>query len=73
MTTPQTPELPTGTVTFRCTDVEGSTRLREQHPDQMRLALARHDAHDDLIEALVAQHAGGAPIRALRSRRIRGG
>jgi hypothetical protein len=37
------PDLPTGTVTFLFTDIEGSTRLWEQHPDAMRLALARHD------------------------------
>jgi predicted ATPase/class 3 adenylate cyclase len=37
-------ELPTGTVTFLFTDIEGSTRLWEQHPQPMRLALARHDA-----------------------------
>ena len=36
-------ELPTGTVTFLFTDLEGSTRLWEQHPDEMRDALARHD------------------------------
>jgi class 3 adenylate cyclase len=32
-------ELPTGTVTFLFTDLEGSTRLWEQHPDAMRNAL----------------------------------
>jgi predicted ATPase/class 3 adenylate cyclase len=37
------PELPTGTVTFLFTDLEGSTRLWEEHPDVMRGALARHD------------------------------
>jgi class 3 adenylate cyclase len=37
-------ELPTGTVTFLFTDLEGSTRLWEEHPDAMRDALARHDA-----------------------------
>ena len=31
-------------VTFLFTDIEGSTRLWEQHPDAMRAALARHDA-----------------------------
>jgi class 3 adenylate cyclase len=36
-------ELPTGTVTFLFTDLEGSTRLWEQHPEAMREALARHD------------------------------
>jgi len=34
---------PTGTVTFLFTDIQGSTKLWEQHPDQMRPALARHD------------------------------
>jgi class 3 adenylate cyclase len=37
-------ELPSGTVTFLFTDLEGSTRLWEEHPDGMRDALARHDA-----------------------------
>jgi predicted ATPase/class 3 adenylate cyclase len=36
-------ELPTGTVTFLFTDLEGSTRLWEEHPEAMRTALARHD------------------------------
>src|SRR5919202_2704223 len=47
--------LPTGTVTFLFTDVEGSTKLWERHPDQMRVALAQHD---HLIERLVAEHEG---------------
>ena len=38
------PDLPTGTVTFLFTDIEGSTRLWEEHPTAMREALARHDA-----------------------------
>jgi predicted ATPase/class 3 adenylate cyclase len=37
-------ELPTGTVTFLLTDIEGSTRLWEEDPETMRSALARHDA-----------------------------
>ena len=37
-------ELPSGTVTFLFTDLEGSTRLWEEHPEAMRPALARHDA-----------------------------
>jgi predicted ATPase/class 3 adenylate cyclase len=37
------PELPSGTVTFLFTDLEGSTRLWEQHPVPMRPALERHD------------------------------
>ena len=37
-------EYPTGTVTFLFTDIEGSTKLWESHPERMREALARHDA-----------------------------
>ena len=36
-------ERPTGTVTFLFTDIEGSTRLWDAHPNVMRDALARHD------------------------------
>ena len=49
------PELPAGTVTFLFTDIEGSTRLWEAHPDAMRLALARHDA---LLKAAIESHGG---------------
>ena len=52
---PDAESLPTGTVTFLFTDVEGSTRLWEQHPDQMRVALAEHEA---LVERRTAQHEG---------------
>jgi predicted ATPase/class 3 adenylate cyclase len=38
------PVLPSGTVTFLFTDIEGSTAHWEQHPEEMRAALARHDA-----------------------------
>jgi class 3 adenylate cyclase/pimeloyl-ACP methyl ester carboxylesterase len=48
-------ELPSGTVTFLFTDLEGSTRLWEEHPNAMRGALARHDAI--LLDA-VAAHDG---------------
>ena len=34
--------LPTGTVTFLFTDIEGSTKLWQQHPEPMKDALARH-------------------------------
>ena len=51
--------LPTGTVTFLFTDVEGSTGLWERHPEQMRAALAEHDA---LIEFLAERH-GGMVVR----------
>jgi predicted ATPase/class 3 adenylate cyclase len=33
-----------GVYTFLFTDIEGSTRLWEEHPGEMRSALARHDA-----------------------------
>ena len=35
--------LPSGTVTFLFTDIEGSTQLWEQHPEAMKAALAQHD------------------------------
>ncbi|MGD8238466.1 MAG: adenylate/guanylate cyclase domain-containing protein [Armatimonadota bacterium] len=38
------PDLPTGTVTFLFTDIEGSTRLWEEHFQAMDRALARHGA-----------------------------
>lgn len=37
-------KLPAGTVTFLFTDIEGSTQLWEQYPDEMRGALAQHDS-----------------------------
>src|SRR5215207_8475982 len=55
----ETAALPTGTVTFLLTDVEGSTVLWEAAPEAMRAALARHDR---LFEAAVCGH-GGMPIR----------
>jgi predicted ATPase/class 3 adenylate cyclase len=48
-------ELPSGTVTFVFTDVEGSTRLWEQHPDAMRGALARHD---EVVRGAIEAHGG---------------
>src|SRR5262249_2421118 len=49
------PDLPRGTVTFLFTDVEGSTRLWEQHPEAMRAARVQHDA---IVEFLTEQHRG---------------
>jgi predicted ATPase/class 3 adenylate cyclase len=46
---------PTGTVTFLFTDIEGSTRLWEDRPDDMRAALAEHDA---LLRDVFAAHGG---------------
>jgi predicted ATPase/class 3 adenylate cyclase len=52
--------MPTGTVTFLFTDLEGSTRLWEQHPRAMRAALALHDGI--LRDAVVAN--GGLVVKA---------
>jgi class 3 adenylate cyclase len=52
-------ELPSGTVTFLFTDLEGSTRLWEQFPDGMGSALARHDA---ILRDAVSGH-GGALVK----------
>ena len=49
------PELPTGTVTFLFTDIEGSTTRWEHHPEAMRAALARHDA---LLRSVIIGHGG---------------
>ena len=46
--------LPTGTVTFLFTDIEGSTQLWEQRPEAMQAALTRHDAL--LRQAIEAHH-----------------
>ncbi len=46
---------PLGTVTFLFTDIEGSTRLWESHPDEMAVALARHD---EILRDVVSEHGG---------------
>ena len=46
---------PSGVVTFLFTDLQGSTRLWEEHPVAMQSALARHD---DLVGAAIASHGG---------------
>jgi predicted ATPase/class 3 adenylate cyclase len=51
--------LPTGTVTFLFTDIEGSTQLWERYPDQAGAALVRHD---QIIEEIVERH-GGSVVR----------
>ena len=51
---------PSGTVTFLFTDLEGSTRLWEEHPDGMRAALARHD---EILRDAVTSH-GGRIVKA---------
>jgi predicted ATPase/class 3 adenylate cyclase len=51
----QARSLPSGTVTFLFTDIEGSTRLWEQQPEAMRIALARHDA---ILRHAIGSHRG---------------
>ncbi len=47
--------VPTGTVTFLFTDIEGSTRLWEQRSAEMKVALERHDR---LLRAAIESHGG---------------
>src|SRR5262249_33274687 len=47
--------LPSGTVTFLFTDIEGSTQLWERHPAAMGSALARHDT---ILRQAIEAHAG---------------
>ncbi|MGZ3576931.1 MAG: ATP-binding protein [Vulcanimicrobiaceae bacterium] len=47
--------LPSGTLTFLFTDIEGSTRHWEQHPAEMRDVLARHDA---LLRGILERQGG---------------
>lgn len=47
--------LPSGTVAFLFTDIEGSTRLWEKYPQAMQLALARHDA---ILREAIQGHGG---------------
>jgi predicted ATPase/class 3 adenylate cyclase/DNA-binding NarL/FixJ family response regulator len=47
--------LPSGTVTFLFTDIEGSTRLFASWPGAYRTALARHNT---LVEAAIADRGG---------------
>ncbi len=53
--------LPTGVVTFLFTDIENSSGWWEERPNEMRNALAAHDA---LIAEVVARH-GGAVVKHL--------
>ena len=47
--------LPTGTVTFLFTDIEGSTRLWQQYAETMPDVIVRHDA---LLRDVVQAHDG---------------
>ena len=43
---------PSGTLTYLFTDIEGSTLLWDQYPEEARVAMKRHD---ELIESAVEQ------------------
>jgi predicted ATPase/class 3 adenylate cyclase len=47
--------LPTGTVTFLFTDIEGSTTLAQQHPDHISALLARHN---QILDQCIETHDG---------------
>lgn len=47
--------LPSGTITFLFTDIEGSTQLWERYPDAMQAALAWHD---ELLRRAIESHHG---------------
>ncbi len=51
----ETQTLPTGTITFLFTDLENSTDLWEKFPEEMKTALARHDA---ILKAAVQREGG---------------
>jgi class 3 adenylate cyclase len=48
-------ELPSGTVTFLFTDIEGSASLAQRYPDALRALLARHHA---IVRQAVQTHNG---------------
>src|SRR6266540_6489604 len=58
---PASPSLPSGTVTFLFTDIEGSTKLAQEHADELQTLLARHreilkqtiEAHDGFVFQVV--------------------
>ncbi len=47
--------LPTGTVTFLFTDIEGSTRLAQQYPESIAHLLERHHA---ILKSSIEAHSG---------------
>lgn len=49
------PEMPSGTVAFLFTDIEGSTKRWQQFPKDMAAAVACHDA---LLSTVIAEHEG---------------
>src|SRR6478672_5660723 len=51
--------LPTGTVTFLLSDIEGSTRRWEDAPEAMAVAIPRHY---ELLDAAIVAHGGVRPV-----------
>ena len=47
--------LPSGTVTFLFTDIEGSTKLSQEHPDEMPALLERHN---EILSQAIKTHNG---------------
>ena len=47
--------LPNGTVTFLFTDIEGSTRLAQEHPDHWE---SMRDRHDAILKSAIESHNG---------------
>ena len=47
--------LPSGTVTFLFTDIEGSTKLSQEYPDEMPALLERHN---DILNQAIQAHNG---------------
>lgn len=47
--------LPSGTVTFLYTDIQGSAALWERFPEPMRVALGQHDS---ILNESIAAHGG---------------
>src|SRR5512141_830942 len=48
-------DLPSGTVTFLFTDIEGSTQLWEKYPEDMKSMLAKHDL---ILRQTIESHNG---------------
>ena len=65
-------ELPSGTVAFLLTDLEGSTRMWEQDPVAMKAAMVRHD---EILEKTIAGQSGFRVLTDGRrhGRRVRDG
>ncbi len=50
-----TKNLPTGTVTFLFTDIEGSTKLAQEHPDTWQ---EMHERHNDILRHAIEAQGG---------------